>query len=704
MRSWTIATGVFLLVLAPWAKAQTAAATGLEPLAKAFRQTPTPATRAAVERFAQAHPKDADGALARLTLGNGDPTAIERLAGLRPQLPLIPDYFDWILASTLATGKRPAEAAQAAARVLDVPETPLAARAAALALKSALEAEDRALFERLWPKAGTFLAPAPKAFYAAISAEQAGQVADARKLFAEVLVQYPKAPEAADAATHLALNALTPRERLDRTARLLEAGDATLAMSELTALLPRLEGPEADVARARLGICEYRLRRPTAVATLAGLRVTHPEADADRLLYLVLAARRAKDYTRMGAAIDELSQKYPKSPQRLEALANAAGQYWVLGDNQRSLPLYEACAASFAGTPEGRECEWKVAIESFILRRPDATAKLLQHLRANPSGEHASAALYFLGRGAEAKQDRTVARAYFDRAIATFPNHFYAELCRERIRDGKLASVKPDVEVDTALRGIAFPPLAPTLQFEANAANRRRLARADFLARGAFYDFAELELRHNARQDSQSHVLALAAARMAVRRGAPDQAIRYIKSIYPGYLNLPIDQNTLPLLKLAYPLPYKDALLTEAAKNKVDPFLIAGLIRQESEFSAKVVSRSNAHGLTQIMPATGRELARRLNIRNFSTGMLFNPAVNLKLGTYYFSRLKDSLSGSIEQALASYNAGKGRVTEWLARGEYQDPAEFIESIPFNETRNYVQAVIRNSAIYRRLYS
>ena len=150
-------------------------------------------------------------------------------------------------------------------------------------------------------------------------------------------------------------------------------------------------------------------------------------------------------------------------------------------------------------------------------------------------------------------------------------------------------------------------------------------------------------------------------------------------------------------------MPYKDPLLSYAFKNEVDPYLLAGLIRQESEFSASVISRANAHGLTQIMPATGRELARRLGIKGYNQRMLFEPAINLQMGSYYLKSLMVSLNGSLAQALASYNAGKGRVTQWLERGEYRDPAEFIESIPFNETRGYVQSVIRNAGIYRRLY-
>ncbi len=130
---------------------------------------------------------------------------------------------------------------------------------------------------------------------------------------------------------------------------------------------------------------------------------------------------------------------------------------------------------------------------------------------------------------------------------------------------------------------------------------------------------------------------------------------------------------------------------------------MAALIRQESEFNPKAISRANARGLAQVMPATGRQLSRKLGIPSFRTAMLFTPDTNLKLGTYYLKQLSDELQGKWEAALASYNAGKSHVNAWLAAGNYREPAEFVESIPFNETRAYVQSVMRNAEVYRKLY-
>lgn len=656
-----------------------------------------------MEQFLLKHPKDVEGALARLLLFNGDTGAIDKLRAARPLLPEISDYVDWMVAATEFSGKDFNSALADAERVLQTAESPLHGRAALLGLKSAAELSETARMDALLLRFQKQLTPAQFAHYSGISAQRKSLGDPARRWFATVLCQWPKSPEAQESVKFLALSDLTPAERLERANRLLEQGDAGAARAEFVALLPKLEGASLDRARVRIGVCDYRLRAATAYAKLSTTEVKDPAADAERLFYALLAARRAKAYDSMSVAMRELSERHPKSSFRLEALANAASQYWVMGEHSKSLPLYEACAVDFATRPEGRDCDWKVAVQHYILQRPGADKKLEGVLRAAPDGEHASAALYFLGRTAETRRDKAAAKSYYRRAIESFPNHFYAELCRERIVQGGLQGQSCSSPVDSMLKGLKFPLESVHLNFEANAATKRRMNRADLLARGALYDLAELELRNEARGTEQAHLLAMAAARMANRRGAPDQGIRYMKSIFPAYLNLPINAATLPLWKLAYPMPYKDPLLTYSFKNELDPYLLAGLIRQESEFSAKVVSRSNAHGLAQIIPATGRELARRLGIKGFTPAMLFEPTVNLQMGSYYLRSLMNSLDGSLEQALASYNAGKGRVTQWLQRGEYKDPAEFVESIPFNETRGYVQSVMRNAGIYRRLY-
>jgi soluble lytic murein transglycosylase len=137
--------------------------------------------------------------------------------------------------------------------------------------------------------------------------------------------------------------------------------------------------------------------------------------------------------------------------------------------------------------------------------------------------------------------------------------------------------------------------------------------------------------------------------------------------------------------------------------SELDPFLVAGLARQESEFNPDVISSAKAYGLMQVRPGTARAFARRAGIARFTTRTLLQPNSNLRIGTMVFRSMLDQNGGNLEHTIASYNAGPSRVVDWRTWSNFREPAEFIESIPFTETRDYVQAVLRNADVYRRLY-
>jgi soluble lytic murein transglycosylase len=154
---------------------------------------------------------------------------------------------------------------------------------------------------------------------------------------------------------------------------------------------------------------------------------------------------------------------------------------------------------------------------------------------------------------------------------------------------------------------------------------------------------------------------------------------------------------------MLFPLPYKDEVFVNARERGLDPWDVAALIRQESEFNPGARSRANAYGLMQLRPATGRMLGKHEGMRAVPTSLLLNPGVSIKLGTEYLRQQLASWDGDLFRTLAAYNAGPGRVHQWLMSSNYREPAEFVESIPFTETREYVQAVLRNADIYRELY-
>lgn len=184
-----------------------------------------------------------------------------------------------------------------------------------------------------------------------------------------------------------------------------------------------------------------------------------------------------------------------------------------------------------------------------------------------------------------------------------------------------------------------------------------------------------------------------------VARGIPLQAARFVRMVAGD----PGGTWDARLLKTAFPFPFEEEIRASSQEAGVDPYFVAGLIRQESLFQARIRSHAGATGLMQIMPATGRGLARQMGLRGFQLSDLEHPGTNVAMGTRYIAQQLQRYGGREADALAAYNAGSGRMNRWRSLPEYRDPDLWVERIPFAETRGYVKAVTLNWSIYSSLY-
>jgi soluble lytic murein transglycosylase-like protein len=154
-----------------------------------------------------------------------------------------------------------------------------------------------------------------------------------------------------------------------------------------------------------------------------------------------------------------------------------------------------------------------------------------------------------------------------------------------------------------------------------------------------------------------------------------------------------------PLVEILYPLPYFDIVSREAGKNNIDAFLVCAVMRQESVFDPSVVSRAGAIGLMQLMPSTAQTVCKSLG-EPYAADSLYRPGTNIRQGAYYIKHLIDQFGGNLVLAIASYNGGPNKASEWYTKNKRTTFDLFIEDIGFTETRGYVKKVLANYWTYR----
>jgi soluble lytic murein transglycosylase len=189
-----------------------------------------------------------------------------------------------------------------------------------------------------------------------------------------------------------------------------------------------------------------------------------------------------------------------------------------------------------------------------------------------------------------------------------------------------------------------------------------------------------------------------ATERFTALRGA----ITTMRRAYPQFLAAGGEHLPPEVLRIIFPLDFWPLITKYAKAHDLDPFLLAALMAQESTFTPEIRSAANAYGLMQVIPETGRTVARQLGIRRFSTSMLTVPETNVRIGTKYFKDMVDRFGG-VHYALAGYNAGPHRVIAWRQEAPGLTQDEFIDNIPFAETQAYVKRILGTAEDYRRLY-
>ncbi|MBZ5646728.1 MAG: transglycosylase SLT domain-containing protein [Acidobacteriia bacterium] len=683
------------------------ASADLKPMAMQLVSDRTPAAYAGVEKFARSHPGD-PGALAWLAiayahhLDQQSPQEIEALKKARLHADELGDYVDYHLGEAyVSTGKD--EAAVEVLRDFDTRHPgSILSRDALVAYANALvtTGNGKLAIELLEARRMPTRADIELTLGHAYAAE--GQSTKALTTLRNVYYTMPLSPQADAArasldtlARSVALPPVSFTERKTRADLLVQGRRYSDAVQEFRLLQREAAPDDLPALKAGLGYALFKSgREREARELLEKLPGATEEVNAQRLYVLEQMAH--SDQKKVSQYLDQFREQAPKSLWFADALLSSANMFLLDREYERAAALYTEIDDRFPGGKYSPYSHWRAAWLTYRLgRRDEAKYRFEQQVSLYPQSQEVTAALYWRGRIAEDEKDWGRARAYYQKLIERYRSYYYAEMARQR-----LALFQPgEAQSDGTLARVPALPVRSVPADLTPPADSLRAQKALLLENGGLLELAVREL-----QAANAADWALAEiAKIYQDSGQYYRALQTLKRAYPGYFALDLPQLPRDFWQTLFPRPYWPDLKRSSSDNGLDPYLVASLIRQESEFNPGAVSRANALGLMQLLPGVGKKLAKETKMRGFSYGMLLTPAVNLRLGTRYFRHMLDKYDGNVEYALAAYNAGSERVAEWRGHGGFRDVAEFVESIPFTETREYVQAIVRNAAVYRRLY-
>jgi soluble lytic murein transglycosylase len=508
--------------------------------------------------------------------------------------------------------------------------------------------------------------------------------------------EYPDSPQAIEAVPRLRalapyLPPATPAAQTEREIQkalaFFESDRYAEAVSRFRALAKRpLSAEDTDLVHARLGRALLALDRTREATTnLTAVRLNGPygvEA-AYHLARLKLSRQRRAD------GLEAVVARWPGTFWAEEALLTLAHHHHKEGRLAEALPYYRRLAEQF---PEGRYLDralWWMGWDAYLSGRYDEAATILERVaRLKPRGAYIAGSLYWAARARHENGQDDLARQLFAETVVRFKHTYHGLKAQQALGPSDGGA-----------------PASPAITVELSAGDPRRevpepqLTRIRQLLLIERDEDAEQELRAVPPNPRVQATLAW----LQWRRGRLRPAITAMRRAYPDYVGQMGDRLPEPVWRILYPLEFGDLLQLKSREEHLDPALVAALIWQESTFDPSAVSVVGARGLMQLVPRTGRALARRLGI-TYRENVLHDPEIGLELGTYYFRQVLNSFGGRLERALAAYNAGPGRVSSWSSARPGAPAEQFIESIPFPETRSYVTNILSNREHYRRLYN
>jgi len=505
---------------------------------------------------------------------------------------------------------------------------------------------------------------------------------------------------------------LTPQtieENQVRADKLYNAKNYAAASNAYTELLNNFRGANSLQINLKRVIAFANLGK-TSEAQLAFNLIPQSANEKEQGFYeLALAFAKAKQWAQARQIIEEMRARFPKSRWTPKTLI-AAGMTARDAKNKVDETYFLRTAVSaYPWAVEVAGAQFEFAwIEHENKNFTVSSQMMIEHLAryADKDTTNRGRAGYWAARDSEKAGKIAEACALYDGLAYRYGANWYGSIALQRLTalraSGRCQSPQQfsaDSFVSKAAENLKTVTVAPE---SATDEELEKTTKAEELGVVGLFEWASDELKNAQKTAQNSPKVNLAIARHYRFRRDNVNALLALAKSYPDYSQMFPEEMGREEWDIFYPLTNWNEIKLWAKNRSLDPFQVAGLIRQESVFNPRAKSHADAYGLMQLVIPTARATAKKYGSSASITGeTLFQPALNIELGTAY---MRDQLSkyGRIEYMAVAYNAGPGRVRQWQAILPFEID-EYVEAIPFKETKGYVQGVIRNSAQYRRLY-
>ena len=594
------------------------ASSQLRPMAQQLTQMRTPAAYSGITSWAHAHPGEGAAPAAYLALGQTAhlldkryPDAVSNLQSSKKQGESLADYADYLAAQAyLQENKLPEAEAVLNGFAVRYPDSIFVDSIPVLEANLFLQQGDpQAALKVLAAHAGQPIANHADFQYALAKASQmAGKTEEAAKIYRHIYLSYPLSSEAQQAKGQLAtigeMAPLTVAERRAHADALYGAGRWNDAAEDYRALAadPAADDALKNTLLVAAASCDWKLKRLSR-ETLDRIPDTNDETGARRMYLLMEMARNKDDSDTQRQIVDQMKARFPQSPWFTEALYSSGNMYLLRKDYPRAIEYYGQVATLFPRSSYGPSSHWRAGWLNYRQGQYSEAARLFdEQIAVYAGGKEIPAALYWRGRVYEEQEHKPeLAAAYYKALSSTFLHYYYAQIARDRL--AALHGVTPaSLPLLASFKPAEIPALSDDVPDD-----DPHMVKARLLANAGLNEYIPAEIQAADGSDGWS---ALAEAEIYSSYGENYRAMRVMKRAIPFYTSAPIESIPIAYWHILFPQPYWDQIKAEASKNGLDPYMVASLIRQESEFNPGAISKANAYGLMQLLPSVGKQMAK----------------------------------------------------------------------------------------------